>query len=231
MKKDVERIIAIMNDKKYLETLKIKPRDIIKAIELAQEEFKELEDIVKTSNNNGDTLKNLCEKLKGHNEYFDAVYPDRNYFDLNYKSLLVTIIQPINENNEKEQMLVSKKDVYIYPNNISNVTTDEIITVDFNEDMNLDKIVEEKYINNTYVEIVDLFMNEDDKSALEKLYEITNDRLVKILVDWKKEYELTIDELYTDSSGMYNDIMEYVWDKYQLHEITEDKEEEEELEE
>lgn len=228
MKSDVDRIVTIMKDKKYLEDLGVTPKDIIKAIRMAQDEFKELEQIVNNLNNNNECFKSVCEKLKGHNEYFDAIYPDHNYFDLNYKSLLVTVIQPINENNVKTSMKVSKKDVYIYPNNISKVNADEIVTVDFNENMDLDKAIEEKYINETYSEIVELFMNEDDKSALEKLYEMTKDKLVKILLDWKEEYELTIDENYTDSSGMYNDIMEYVWEKYHLNEI---QEEEEELEE
>ena len=111
MKSDVDRIVTIMKDKKYLEDLGVTPKDIIKAIRMAQDEFKELEQIVNNLNNNNECFKSVCEKLKGHNEYFDAIYPDHNYFDLNYKSLLVTVIQPINENNVKTSMKVSKKDV------------------------------------------------------------------------------------------------------------------------
>ena len=67
--------------------------------------------------------------------------------------------------------------------------------------------------------VVDLFMQENDKKALKELYEITNDKIVKILLDWKKEYEVELEEPYTYSSSMYADIMDYVWDKYKLSEI------------
>lgn len=73
--------------------------------------------------------------------------------------------------------------------------------------------------NEMLEDIVSLFMEENDRQALEKLYEITNDKLVKILIDWNTEYEEFIGEPYTYAGDMYEDIMSYIWDKYNLNEI------------
>ena len=72
---------------------------------------------------------------------------------------------------------------------------------------------------NNLKKVVDLFMKEKDEKALQELYEITNDKIVKILLDWNKEYEVELEEPYTYSSSMYADIMDYVWDKYKLNEV------------
>lgn len=78
-------------------------------------------------------------------------------------------------------------------------------------------------------EIVDLFMKENDSKALEKLYELTNDRLVKILLEWRVEYGEFIDDYMTYPGSMYSDIIEYVWDKYKLNEVTNEVNNEEEI--
>lgn len=135
-------IIKTMQDKKYLGDLKIQPEDIIKAVNIAQKEFEELQDIVNTFNNNNESLKDLCKILKGHNEFFDAIYPEHNYFDLNYKSILVTIIQPIDENKNEKEIQLFKDEVYIYPDNISPVNTDEIFILNFNENIDLEEIIQ-----------------------------------------------------------------------------------------
>lgn len=135
-------IIKTMQDKKYLGDLKIQPEDIIKAVNIAQKEFDELQDIVNTFNNNNESLKDLCKILKGHNEFFDAIYPEHNYFDLNYKSILVTIIQPIDENKNEKEIQLFKDEVYIYPDNISPFDTDEIFILNFNENIDLEEIIQ-----------------------------------------------------------------------------------------
>lgn len=73
--------------------------------------------------------------------------------------------------------------------------------------------------NEILVDVVDLFMEENDKKALEKLYELTNDKLVKLLIDWNAEYEEFIEEPGTYAGDMYEDVMSYIWDKYNLNEI------------
>ncbi len=73
--------------------------------------------------------------------------------------------------------------------------------------------------NEILVDVVDLFMKENDKKALEKLYDLTNDKLVKLLIDWHTEYEEFIGEPGTYAGDMYEDVMSYVWDKYNLNEI------------
>lgn len=68
-------------------------------------------------------------------------------------------------------------------------------------------------------DVVILFMEENDKKALEKLYGITNDKLVKILIEWNNDYQEFIGEPSTYAGDMYKDVMGYVWDKYNLNEI------------
>lgn len=89
----------------------------------------------------------------------------------------------------------------------------------------LDLVIARKAIQNgvkdnpRMLEIVDMFMNDGDNEALEQLYEITEDNLLKILISWKDEYSEMIDNPQTNISYMYNDIIGYVWEKYKLNEI------------
>ena len=71
--------------------------------------------------------------------------------------------------------------------------------------------------------VVDLFMQENDEKALKELYKITNDEIVKILLDWKKEYEVELQSPDTYSSSMYEDVMSYVWNKYKLNEVNKEE--------
>ena len=80
-------------------------------------------------------------------------------------------------------------------------------------------LITSKEQNKILENIVDLFMEENDKQALNKLYELTNDKLVKLLIDWNVEYEEFIGEIGTYAGDMYEDVMNYVWDKYNLNEI------------
>ena len=64
-------------------------------------------------------------------------------------------------------------------------------------------------------------MEENDEEALKKLYEITNDELVKILIEWHQEYNEFIGEPNTYAGSMYSDIMSCIWDKYKLNELEE----------
>lgn len=136
-------IILTINDKEYMETITATPKEIEKAILIAKEEIKELESIVAKANNNDKHIEDLCKELKGHNETFSMKFPNKNYFDLNFKSLLITVEQPIDKNNNVLPMKVNKCAVSIYPDNISNVATDEIAILDFNENIDFKKIYEE----------------------------------------------------------------------------------------
>ena len=64
--------------------------------------------------------------------------------------------------------------------------------------------------------IIDLFMQEDDEKALKKLYDFTNDSLILVLLKWKKLYVLELDEVYSPQFEMYQDMIEYVFNKYKL---------------
>ena len=66
-----------------------------------------------------------------------------------------------------------------------------------------------------YTDASKLFMNESDIEGLELLYKMTNDELVKILLDWKTNI-LELENNYTNEFSMYEDILAYVFKKYDL---------------
>ena len=59
---------------------------------------------------------------------------------LNYKSLLVTVIQKRNEENKLQPIKLSKDDIYIYPDNISKITADELFVLNLEEKVDINKI-------------------------------------------------------------------------------------------
>lgn len=71
--------------------------------------------------------------------------------------------------------------------------------------------------------VVELFMKENDKQALEELYKRTDDKLAKILLNWKNEYEMELKDPNTWTRYMYDDIIEYIWEKYKLYEINKEE--------
>lgn len=139
-KSNKEEIIKTMRNEEYLKGLKISPFDVLRAIMLAQKELKELEQIIDNANKNNESLSNLCNRLKGHNEDFETYYPSWSYFDLNYKSLLVTIVQKRDEENKLQPIKVSKGDTYIFPDNISNNVADPLFILDLEKEININKI-------------------------------------------------------------------------------------------
>lgn len=93
----------------------------------------------------------------------------------------------------------------------------------------LDLVVAKKALENgvkdnpKILEVVDMFMNDSDIEALEQLYAITKDKLLEILITWKVEYGDIIDNPKTNISYMYSDMIGYVWDKYGLNEMGEQR--------
>lgn len=67
-------------------------------------------------------------------------------------------------------------------------------------------------------EVNRLFMEENDKKALTLLYELTKDEVVKVALNWYKEYELKLDNAYSNELYMYNDIISALYKKYNIGE-------------
>lgn len=65
-------------------------------------------------------------------------------------------------------------------------------------------------------EVIKLFMENDDKKALKKMYKFTKDALIKVLLKWKKEYEMELKYGQTNEFYMYDDVISYLWKKYKL---------------
>lgn len=135
-------ILKTIKDIEYLKCINVNLEDIEKAIKLGIKELNELENIVKAASENKESFQNLCTRLQGHNESLNEKNPNYNYFDLNYKSLLVTVKEKLDEENNSMQFSVQKSDVYIYPDNISKISADEICILDLNEEINFEKIYE-----------------------------------------------------------------------------------------
>ena len=140
LKTNEQIIIETMKNEGYLKDLKIRPYDVLKAIKLAQNELEDLQNIISEANKNNESLSDLCDRLKGHNLEIETYYPSCSYFDLNYKSLLVTVIQKRNEENVLQPIKVSKDDVYIYPDNISNIKTDQLFILNLEKELDINKI-------------------------------------------------------------------------------------------
>lgn len=135
LNKSEEEILKVMKDKEYLDCLGIKSSDVEKIIKNAFKEFGELKEELKVAHNNREKFQNLCSRLGGHNEYFKAQYPDYKYFDLNYKSLLVTVKEEIDSHNYVAQ----NTEIYIYPD-IYKATIDPMCIIDFDKEINFDEI-------------------------------------------------------------------------------------------
>lgn len=67
-------------------------------------------------------------------------------------------------------------------------------------------------------EVNRLFMEENDEKALTLLYELTKDEVVKVALNWCKEYELELDNTYSNELYMYNDIISALYKKYNIGE-------------
>lgn len=67
-------------------------------------------------------------------------------------------------------------------------------------------------------EVNRLFMEENDEKALTLLYELTKDEVVKVALNWCKEYKLELDNVYSNELYMYNDIISALYKKYNIGE-------------
>lgn len=125
-------IIKTMQDKEYLKLLDVSPLEIIDQVKLAQAQFDELDNMVKTS---GKSFAELYGILGGWNlQQADKYQEDENRFDVRYESLLVTI-KVIDGN-----VSVVPENVAVYPENISERDVEPLFELDFNKPINYTKI-------------------------------------------------------------------------------------------
>jgi len=138
-----KEILNVIQNKEYMNCINANFNDIETAINLGIKEINELEKIVERAFKNKESFISLSKRLGGHNENFSEKYPNSNYFDLNYKSLLVTVKEKLDKNNNLIGFNVMKSDVYIYPDNISNIAADEICILDLDKNINFEEIKNE----------------------------------------------------------------------------------------
>lgn len=142
MLNDNERKIAMaIQDKETLDYLNIVPTAIKKVVNMAKEEIDELEKRLTFSFENGESFETLCQKLHGEDATFDAKYPNYNSFDISYGSLHLTVEQPLDKDNDKLKPQIYKDEISIYPDNVCEMMgTDSLFTLNFNEDIDFEKI-------------------------------------------------------------------------------------------
>lgn len=204
------KIVATIQDKEILEYLNVLPTALEEAVIMAKKEIEELEEDINYGFENGETFENLCKRLKGDDAIFNSEYPNYNSFSIPYGSLYLTIEEPIDENNNKLKPIINKEEISVYPDNICDMMgTDSLFTLNFNEDINFEKIndflktqgineIQEvlKKFFNKYVGLKECTINriENKKSICdyEKLLDKKIDRydymdLLKCMVDLENE--------------------------------------------
>ena len=128
-----DKILNVMNDRKYLDEIQCQPLDIIKAVSMAINEVINLEKEILQEFNNGLSFESLADKYCGMN--FDG-----ELFDVNYCSINATIML-----DENAKPFVNLKSVGIYPDNISqncsqDVWGQEMLDLDLSQTIDLNKI-------------------------------------------------------------------------------------------
>lgn len=67
------------------------------------------------------------------------------------------------------------------------------------------------------VDIHNLFLKEKDEKALKSLYELTQDEMCNILIEWKRQLAREFkDDFHSTLGKCYCDMLEYLYDKYKI---------------
>ena len=126
-KENRKELLNIINNKEFLEKFNITEKDIFKAIKLGLDELQELQKLVNEEKRKGTSFEELFHKLHGKNEDLKKETSSQKYFDLNYKSIFVTIF----ENNETNNYDIEKSCVHFYPDNIADNPLTYLFILDF----------------------------------------------------------------------------------------------------
>jgi len=132
-KENKNEILNIINDKNLLKKLNINEKDVFKAIKMGIDEFKELQKIIEDEKIKGTSFEELFENFQGQNEKLKKEDGSQRYFDLNYKSIFVTIYEDIENDNYK----VEKTSVHFYPDNIVDNPLTYLFILDLTEPFDL----------------------------------------------------------------------------------------------
>lgn len=237
MEENEEQIINVMRDTEYLKLLKVDKKAILEAIILAKKEFNELKEKVQEANAFDKTLEYLYKELKGHNGEFHNKFPENNYFDVNYKSLLVTITQAINmDKKEILPIFLSNTGIYIYPDNISKINTDELFVLDDLDYIDIEKLENEvkknfipKRVDDSYDSfiVVDLLLTNNNEISNKIRNECLKLEAKENYSDYSYRTELILDDdknikdnniFYIDSEGRKN-LLDYKLNNIELEAV------------
>lgn len=137
-----KEILNIINDKEFLKKFKITEKDIFKAIKVGLDEFEELQKEINKEKIQGTSFEDLFKKFQGQNEELKKENGSQRYFDLNYKSIFVTIF----EDTENDKYEVEKASVHFYPDNIVDNPLTYLFILDLTEPFDLSEFA--NYMDN-----------------------------------------------------------------------------------
>ena len=68
-------------------------------------------------------------------------------------------------------------------------------------------------------EVVSIFNEQNDNKALKMLYDFSKDKLIKIVIELNEEFKEEIEDYTSNLGKIYEDLIEYIYDKYDLNEV------------
>lgn len=195
-------ILNVINDKALLEEFDITEKDIFKAIKLGLDEFKELQKKIDEEKTKGTTFEELCNQLGGENDDFERQTSSQRYFDLNYKSIFVTIFE--DEKNDKYE--VGKAGVHFYPDNITDGTATYLFILDLTEPLDLYEFAEymeddiaQELLKNHYSKVTDI----ENTYMIAYVLEAGSEFGVKYIRKAKMNNE-NLQKIFDEGKDMYN---------------------------
>ena len=195
-------ILNVINDKAFLKEFNITEKDIFKAIKLGLDEFQELQKKIDEEKRKGITFEELCNQLGGENDDFEKQTSTQRYFDLNYKSIFVTIFE--DEKNDKYE--VGKAGVHFYPDNITDSTATYLFILDLTEPFDLYEFSEymeddiaQELLKNHYSKVTDI----KNTYMIAYVLEAGSDFGVKYIRKAKMNNE-NLQKIFDEGKDMYN---------------------------
>ena len=180
-----ESIRAIIDNTEFLESINVKPIDIIDQVKIAEKDYK---DIVKYVSEYKDSFGSLYKELGGWNlQDEDTTQIVDNLFDCYYGCLLITV--KVNYG----KLSVSPKDVYVYPKNITTVDSDELFHLDLGVPIDYSKFADILPENNTV------------KEEANKVQEAKNEDLGEVVKIFKSDDNLGVKIVKAPNGRFFNE--------------------------
>lgn len=199
-----KELLNIINNKEFLEKFNITEKDIFKAIKLGLDELQELQKLVNEEKRKGTSFEELFHKLHGKNGEFQKETSSQKYFDLNYKSIFVTIF----ENNETNNYDIEKSCVHFYPDNIADNPSTYLFILDLTEPFDLYEFanyMEEDMAQELLKEHYNKIENVEDTYIIAYVLEAGSDFGVKYIRKAEMN-DKNLQHIFNEGKDMFNSV-------------------------